>query len=46
MDHVDEWSALADAWARLARTRFLRDFICGSASLRSATSGVAMKMDE
>lgn len=32
--------------ARLARTRFFRAFICGSRSLRSATSGVAMKIEE
>lgn len=37
---------MAAAAARLARTRFFRAFICGSRSLRSATSGVAMKIEE
>ncbi len=39
-------SPLAAAAARLARTRFFSAFICGSRSLRSATSGVAMKIEE
>ncbi len=39
-------SPCAAACARLASTRFFRAFICGSRSLRSATSGVAMKIEE
>ncbi len=37
---------MAAAAARLASIRFFSAFICGSRSLRSATSGVAMKIEE
>ncbi|CAM5617126.1 hypothetical protein SGLAM104S_00690 [Streptomyces glaucescens] len=39
-------SSSAAPCARLARTRFLRVFIPGSSSLRSATSGVAIEVEE
>lgn len=39
-------SPFAAALARLVMMRFLRALIAGSRSLRSATSGVAMKIEE